>query len=204
MKKILIWVIMCLMGCGTATAQEYTKAERKEARKQAKANIQEGYLVKPGCSSLEAQYLRLNAMKNKVDDEGLPFYVMAMSATPGQNYDAARFQAIELAKGDIARQMESDITSLVKSKIGNVQTGPGAAVSVAETVGAVVSKVSQKMGRVIIAFEAYKILPNGNTEVLIHVAYSSKKAQEIIDASIREVLDNETDDLLEEIDKSNK
>lgn len=204
MKKVLIWVIMCLMACGTATAQEYTKAERKEARKQAKDYIKKGYLVKPGCSSLEAQYLRLNAMKNKMDEEGYPLYIVGSSSTPGQNYDAARFQAIELAKGEIVRQMETNITSLVESKMGNEQRGPGAAVSVTNTVGAIVGRVSKKIGRVIVAFEAYRILPNGNTEVTIHVAYSSKKAQEIVDASVREVLEMEADALLEEIEQTNK
>lgn len=204
MKKVFIWVIMCLMACGTATAQEYSKQARKEARKQAKANIKEGYLVKPGCSSLEAQYLRLNSMRQEKDEEGYPLYIMAMSATPGQNYDAARFQAIELAKAEIVRQMETSITSLVENELSNLQTGPGAAVSVAKTSGAVVARASKKIGRVIVAFEAYRILPNGNTEVLIHVAYSSKKAQEIVDASIREVLEAEAGALLEEIKQSNK
>lgn len=204
MKKFLIWAIMCLMACGTATAQEYTKAERKEARKQAKADIKAGYLVKPGCSSLEAQYLSFNAMKNKKDEEGYPLYIVGSGSTPGQNYDAARFQAIELAKADIVRQMETNITSLVESGIANEQKGPGAAVGVTKTVGAIVGRVSKKIGRVIVAFEAYKILPNGNTEVTIHVAYSSKKAQEIVDASVREVLEMEADALLEEIEQTNK
>lgn len=195
---------MCLMACGTVTAQEYSKQARKEARKQAKANIKEGYLVKPGCSSLEAQYLRLNAMREEKDEEGYPLYLWGESATPGQNYDAARFQAIELAKADIVRQMETNITALVESELSNEQRGPGAAVSVTKTVGAAVARASKKIGRVIVAFEAYRILPNGNTEVTIHVAYSSKKAQEIVDASIREVLEAETGALLEEIKQSNK
>lgn len=204
MKKIIFWTIMSFMVCGTITAQEFSKDERKEARKQAKRDAKDGFLVKPGCSSLEAQYLRLNAMRNQQDENGDPLYIMATSATPGQNYDAARFQAIELAKSEIVRQMESDITTSVDQTMGNEQKGPGEAVSVSKMVGAVNSRALQRIGRVIVAYEAYRILPNGNTEVVIHVAYSSKKAKELVDASVREVLELEGAELLEGIKQSDK
>lgn len=173
----------------------------KDARKQAKALAKEGWQVSPGTLPLEKQLDRVYQMQYEFDDDMYPRYIMGDAQSVGENYDAAKFQAVELAKINLASQIESEVTGLIDTDLDNAQLSAEEAASVAKTVAALKGFLTQKIGRVLTPVECYRTLPNKNKEVRVMIAYDSKKALEQAKASIREQLASESAELREKLDK---
>ena len=95
----------------------------------------------------------------------------------GQNYDAAKMQALELAKQNLAGQIQTEVTALIENTVSNKQLEPNEAASIVQSVSAGKSLISQSIGRVITIVEVYRTLPNKNKEVLVKIAYNSAMAK---------------------------
>lgn len=116
MKKIFAVAMMLLVAVSSMNAQdqkqilkerhEIAKLSKKElnsratksARKAAKTYVKEGWKVAPGALPLEKQLDRAYGMQYEYDDNAYPRYIMAEAMSIGENYDAAKMQALELAK----------------------------------------------------------------------------------------------------------
>lgn len=116
------------------------------------------------------------------------------------NYDAAKMQALELAKQNLAGQIESEINALIESTIANQQLSEEEAATVSKTVIASKNKISQKLGKVLNVMELYRELENKNKEVLVRIAYSSDTAFDIVKETIREELIDEGEELHKKLD----
>lgn len=180
--------------------KELTAKATKEAKKAAKAYARDGWEVSPGHLPLEKQLDRAYAMQYEFDESGYPLYLMSEAMSIGQNYDAAKFQAMELAKVQLAGQISSEIIGLVESTIGNEQMSQDEAASVMETVSASKNIISQKIGRVITVVECYRVLPNKNKEVRVQIAYNSKMAMESAKTAVKEELEKKGEDLHGKLD----
>ncbi len=219
MKKLLFLVVVSLLSFSVCNAQdskdivkerkeiaklskaELTAKATKEARKEAKALKKEGWTVAPGALPLEKQLDRSYMMQFEYDESLYPKYIMAEAMSIGENYDAAKMQAIELAKQNLAGQIQTEITALIENTVANEQLAAEQAASITQTVSASKNLISQSIGRVVPVMECYRTKSNKNKEVLVRLAYNSKMAMESAKNVIRKELEKKGDKLHEQLDK---
>lgn len=173
----------------------------KQAKKQAKQLKKQGWLT-TGSRSLEMQIDRELLMREDKDQQtGESFYFFGEAKSVGENYDAAKMQAQELAKMQIANQLGAEISALVENNTSNKQLSAGQAASITETVTECKSVINKKLGRTDIVLEYYRDLSTGNKEVYVEVAYSRQEAMEIAKSAIREQLEAKGDELGSQLDE---
>ena len=136
--------------------QELNSRATKAARQEAKRLKKDGWLVSPGALPMDKQLDKAYKMQFEYDDNAFPKYLMGEAMSTGQNYDAAKVQALELAKLNLAGQVQTEITALVENTVSNSQLDAGEASSIVETVNASKNVISQSLGRVIPVMECYR------------------------------------------------
>ena len=186
--------------------QKFTKSElnaraSREARKEARRLKREGWKVAPGHLPLEKQLDRSYQMQYEFEDNGMPKYLYADVMTIGENYDAAKFQALELAKLEIAGLAQTDVAALVESRVGNTSLSKEQAASISETVAASKNVIAKKMGRILTVVECYRTKNTKNQEVRLMVFYNAKMAAESAKAAIREELSKKGEELSNRLDQ---
>ena len=221
MKKILIATMaLFVMGgsvdCLAQSAKELVK-ERKElmkaskaelnekatkaARKEAKSLKKEGWEVAPGALPLEKQLDRSYMMQYEFDEDMFPKYLMGEAMSIGGNYDAAKMQALELAKQNLAGQIQTEVTALIENTVANEQLDAEQAASVTQSVMASKNLISQSIGRTITVMEVYRTLKNKNKEVLVRIAYNSEMAKKAALKAVKEDLEKKGDELHNQLDE---
>lgn len=219
MKKILLFAIFALVLCFMASAQttketikerkliarqshaELTARVAKEARKAAKTLKKEGWLVAPGQLPLEKQLDKAFNMKYEYEENGLPKYIIGEAKAVGGAYDAARMQAVNNAKIELAGLISTEVTALTESTVGNNQISSEDATSINEAVQAGKSLIVQKLGRTFVVTECYRQLNKKNVEVSVTIAYNEQMAMDMAKAVIRKNLEEKGKDLHEQLDK---
>jgi hypothetical protein len=218
MKRIL-FLIVCVLLMGsivsihadssTKERKEQTNTSKKElnskaskvARKEAKRLSKEGWTVAPGALPLEKQLDKSYLMQYQLDDDGLTQYIMAEAMSVGGNYDAAKMQSLELAKQNLAGQIQTEVTALIENTVANEQLDKGDAASITRSVMASKNLISQRIGRVVPVVETYRDTDNGNKEVLVRIAYSMDMAKTIAKNAVKEELEARGDSLHNKLDK---
>ncbi|MDR2086639.1 MAG: hypothetical protein LBP72_05630 [Dysgonamonadaceae bacterium] len=180
---------------------ELNKKSSKAARNEAKKFVKEGWLVSPGALPLDKQLDRSYLMQLEWDESGLyPKYFMSEAMSIGENYDAAKLQALELAKQNLAGQIQTEVIALIENTVANKQLAAEQAASITESVMASKNLISQSIGRVIPVVEAYRTKSDKNKEVLVRIAYNSQVAMEKAKKAIRQDLEEKGKDLHEQLD----
>lgn len=173
----------------------------KTARKEAKKLEKEGWTVSPGALPIEKQLDRSYMMQMEYDEDMFPKYLMGEAMSIGQNYDAARIQALELAKQNLAGQIQTEVTALIENTVANKQLEPEEAASVVQSISAGKSLISQSIGRVITVVEVYRSTSNRNKEVLVKIAYNAAMAKAAAKKAVKEDLEQKGEDLHEKLDE---
>lgn len=198
MQKIISLAMAALMVCSIANAQ--TKQIIKDAKKEAKSLKNDGWLVAPGSLPLERQFEDLYTMAREKDDSGMPKYILGDAMSPGKTYDAAKMQAIELAKTNLAGLIQTEVTALIESTVGNEQISSDDAESIVSTVRSNKSLIEQSIGRTITVVECYRKLANGTVEVTVRLAYPSDRALQSAKEVIKKKLEEKGEDLHKQLD----
>lgn len=180
---------------------ELTDRATKTARKEAKKLKKDHWVIAPGALPIDKQLDKSYLMQYEYDDAMFPKYIMAEGMSIGGNYDGARVQATELAKLNLAGQIQSEITALIENTVANEQLTAEEAATVTKSVIASKNSISQNLGRVIPVVEVYRTLKNKNKEVLVRLAYSSGMAKEVAKKAIRKDLENQGAELHGKLDK---
>lgn len=206
MKKLSLIVVLALSAIMMAScaSQNLTKDQKmatKSIKKEARKYEKEGWKVAIGKPKLELQLKEAYTKGLEVDEKGYEKFITGEAMTVGETYDAARFQAVNLAKLDLAGKIETEIAELIDTKLANEQLSQKQAASLAESAAASKNLVSQKLGRVITPIDVYRDLPNGNVEVRIMVFYSQDLAMDTFKQTMREDLEQKADDLSKQLDK---
>ena len=220
MKKLFVLamtMVMAFVGAASAQTQKEIRKERRQvekmttkelnskatkaARKEAKRLKKQGWIVSPGALPMDKQLDRVYLMQYEYDENLYPKYIMAEAMSIGENYDGAKTQALELAKQNLAGQVQTEITALIENTVANKQLAANEAASITETVLASKNLISQALGRVMPVMECYRILKNGNKEVLVRLAYNSDMAREAAKNVVRKELENKGEKLHEQLDK---
>lgn len=219
MKKIATIVMAALVAVSSLSAQtqkevikeakqmdRYTEQllnekATKAARKAAKQFKKEKWVVAPGHLPIEKQLDRSYKMQLEPANDGTQKWIGADAQSVGENYDAAKFQAMELVKINIAGQIQSEISALVETTVGNSQLPKEQAASITETVAASKNAIAAKLGRVIPVVECYREIAHKGKEVRVLAYYDKSSAMESAKQTIREELEKKGDKLHEQLDK---
>lgn len=181
------------------TKAELNERATKSARKAAKEYRKDDWKVAPGNLPIEKQLDRSYQMELQLDEKGYPKYVTGEAQSVGDTFDAALMQANELARINLAENIQKELTIIAESNIANSQEARMDATSVVETIMASKSLVEQKIGRVIPVVELYRELRAGRKEVRIVIAYGYEDAIAIAKEALREELKKKTEELQEEV-----
>jgi hypothetical protein len=214
---LLVGALLVVPVCVKAQTQKDINKERKEivkmskaelnekagkiARKEAKTYEKEGWMVTPGALPIEKQLDKSYLMQYEFDESYFPKYLMGEAMSIGENYDAAKMQALELAKQNLAGQIQTEVTALIENSVANNQMEAEQAASIVESVSASKNVISQSIGRVITVVEMYRTKKNKNKEVLVRIAYNSDMAKEAAKKAIRKDLEEKGNKLHEQLDK---
>ena len=179
MKLIKILMAVVLLGITTSTVYAQSDKElAKQAKKEAKQLQKEGWRVPVGGLPMEQQLLKAYKLQAETDMEQQPKYIFGQAMSGGTFYDAAKMQATELAKAELAGNISTNLTTLVTTKLENQQTGPQEGTSVSEIVQKGKSLVSQKLSMPITLVEIYRDRKEGGMEVQIRLAYDRQKVMQ--------------------------
>ncbi|WP_308398288.1 hypothetical protein [Prevotella sp.] len=152
-----------------ASKSELNEKATKTARKDAKKLKKEGWITVPGALPLEKQLDKSYMMQMEYDEDMYPKYLMGEAMSIGENYDAAKMQALELAKQNLAGQIQTEVTALIENSVANEQLANEDATSVTQSIMGAKNLISQSIGRTIIVMECYRVKTNKNKEVLGHM-----------------------------------
>lgn len=191
---ILLGLILCPLVC---SAQNLNK----QAKKEAKAFEKDGWEITPGALPLQVQFLNAYEMQTEKDDLGYPKFIIGEAMSIGENYDAAKMQALELAKLNLAGAIETELVTLVDNSVSNKQLSSEEAASITETVTANKNLISQNIGRVVTIAECYRTLKNKNKEVYVRIAYNAEMAKEAAKKAIRKDLEQKGTELQQKLDE---
>ncbi len=197
MKRFIL--CLCALTLMVSVADAQPKAS-KDARKEAKEFEKQGWVITPGKLPLERQFDRAYEMQYQTDDMGFPKFIMGEANTPGQTYDAAKFQALELAKLNLAGQLQTEVTALIETELANGQLSAEEAESIAETAANSKSMIAQSIGRVIPVVECYRKTSKG-VVVYVRIAYNMEMAKKATAAAMREKLEKKGEKLGKQLDK---
>lgn len=219
MKRSIVFALALAMAvpCTTlAQTQRELNKERKEVVKQSKKELnakvsratkkearrlqKDGWLVAPGALPLEKQLEKSYTMQYEYDESGYPLYIMAEAMSIGENYDGAKAQALELAKQNLAGQIQTEVTALIESTVANKQLAAEDAATIVQTVSASKNLISQSLGRLFPVVEVYRTKANKNKEVLVRLAYNEKMAREAVKRVIKQELEAKGQDLHKQLD----
>lgn len=211
MKQIVIAIALIVASSavipvfGQATAKEAEKDLNKKtmkiARKDAKRNKKDGFYVAPGALPMEKQLEKAYIKQNMEDEMGYPQYIVSSGNAVAETQTAARLQAVETAKLNLAGTISSNIVGLISISLGNEQLTREEAESLTNAVAASKNIISQELGRVIQLSEMYKDIGRDNIQCDVQIAYDSKTAMDVTKKAIHKKLEGQAEDLHKKLDE---
>ena len=197
-----------------ATRKEYRKIERHErflnrqvkdkairsARKEARKLAKQGYKAPVGKLPIDKKLEKAWQCQYEMDSNGYPFYFIATARTTGSNYSAAQMQAVNLAKLDLAGQIQTRVNQLIEAKVANDEISAESAASINSFVSASKNLISNTLGRVMILVEIYRVNEAGNNEVQVTLGYNSELATQEAIKAVQKSMTAEAGELMEELD----
>lgn len=181
--------------------KELEQKATKIARKEAKQLTKEGWKVAPGALPIEKQLDKSYLMQYQFDADGFPEYIFGEATSIGGNYDAAKMQALELAKQNLAGQIQTEVTALIENTVANEQMDQSDAASITRSVMASKNLISQSIGRVVPIVEIYRVVNGNQREVRVYIAYSKNMAKAAAKAAVKQDLEKRGDQLHGKLDQ---
>ena len=126
---------------------------------------------------------------------------MGEAISIGGNYDAAKMQALELAKQNLAGQIQTEVTALIENTVANEQISEDAAASVTRSIMSSKNLISQSIGRTLPVVELFRTLDNKNKEVMVRIAYNGEMAKKLAKETIRKKLAEEGKEMQKKLDE---
>lgn len=219
MRKLFVcaFAFLCLTANVTAQTVKDIRKERQEirkvskndlnekatkaARKDAKKLTKEGWITAPGALPLEKQLDKSYMMQMEYDEDMYPKYLMGEAMSIGENYDAAKMQALELAKQNLAGQIQTEVTALIENSVANKQLANEDAASLTQSIMGAKNLISQSIGRTITVMECYRVKSNKNKEVLVRIAYNGAMAKAAAKRAIQEELNKKSEEIHKKLDE---
>lgn len=182
-------------------SKQLNKKVMKKARKEAKKYRKSGFYVSPGSLPMDIQLENAWKKQMLIDEDGFPKFIVATGNSVAESQTAAKIQATETAKLELAGTITTNVAALIENNIANQQLNLEDAASVTKTVAASKNIIAQELGRVLPLFEVYKKIGKSNIEADIRLAYDSDVAYEVAKKVIRKSLEEQTEIMQEKLDK---
>ena len=207
-RRLTLLTFLCVLFFSNNTFSQSKKEATKElksrviksARKEAKQLKRDGYYVAPGDLPLDKQ-LENAWIKSLLEDEkGYPKYILATGNAVAETQAAAKLQANEIAKFELAGTIATSVAALIESNIANAQLNTEEAASVTEVTGAIKNVIAQEIGRIIPLLTTYKNIGK-NIEVVTRIAYDSEMANDAAKKVLRSELKEKTKIQHEKLEK---
>jgi hypothetical protein len=177
------------------------KTKLKLAKKEGKDLEKDDWYVSPGDLPLEKQLEKAYQKALQEDENGYPEYIIASGNAVAQTQSAAKMQAQEIAKLEIANQLSSQIAATIDNQIANNQLNQEDAATLQKMVAAAKNVISQKIGRTVKLVEMYRKLKNKNVECQVRVGYSMELARQAAISSMKEQLQADASIAADKLDK---
>jgi hypothetical protein len=171
-----------------------------EIKKETRDYEKQGYYVAIGAPSIERQLTNGLLKALETDEAGFPKYIVATGRSVGETQIAAKLQATETAKLELAGTLATNVAALIENNIANAQLNQEEATSVTKTVAAAKNMIAQEIGRIITLVEMYKDIDK-NIEANVRIAYNSEMAMEAAKKVVRKQLEAETNILQGKLEK---
>ena len=202
MKKlvsIIGMVVLATLVMMVTPTQAQTKQQKKDAKKETKRLTKAGYLTMglPLHQQIEEYYAK---MSEKVED-GMPKYLSETNMAVGNSFSAAKMEAINIAKTRLAGQIQTTVMAEAKISLGNSTLSSEDAASVTKALEKSTQLIAQKLSKVVIAQEYYKILNNKNYEVHVVLLYTTKNVKDMLIQDAKAELEKELKDFKPEHEK---
>ena len=198
---IILYCFLPVSVCTQYTAQQ-EKQIAKEAKKEAKRLKKEGWSAPAGNLPLERQLAQAYKLQAEVNNDMQPKYIFGQAISGGSFYDAAKMQATELARVDIAGKIESETTMLVDNLVGNKQLPNEEAASVTTLLAEGKTIISQKLGRMQPVLECYRVNKKTKVkEVLVRLSTKESSVREVVKAYLREEMEKKGAKMSDQLDK---
>ena len=183
------------------TKKEMKRKATKQARKEARKFKRDDWYVAPGALPMDKQIEKAWILQYEEDEDGYPLYLVAMGNSVAESQSAAKLQAIELAKLELAGVVQTNIVAIIENSVANNQLSREEAASVTKTVAASKNIIAQEIGRVITMFEIYREVGDANIECSLRIGYNSQMAYDTAKEAIKDQLEERTEELHKKLDK---
>ncbi len=205
MKKSILFllVISGLLATACSSSEGINNKDLKaikEARKQSRQMKKEGWNVAPGSLPLEKALEQSWTMLLERNDKGSRKYIDADGNAVAESKSAADLQALELAKLNMAGQLETEIAALIEASVANQQLTREEAASVTKVVAASKNMIKNTIGNVIPVYKAYREIGKDNVEVQLKIFYNFDDAVGTAKQVVRKKLTEETTILHDKLD----
>lgn len=205
MKKTMLFLVAMV---AIGMVQEAFAQEKKfklvkisrDTKREVKKLEKEGWKNLPGDMPIGQQLNSAWAKEAEVDDEGLPKWVVATGESVAEFQSTAEMQALELAKLNLVRLLESQMRSVVETEQANNRLDPKSAASISKTMEVATNKVSKKLSRVMPVVKMQREVKK-NTQIQVKIAYNYALARKAILDEMKLELQNESEDMRAKYDK---
>ncbi len=194
MKKISIilgMAFVALIMMASTPVDTPSRKDTKGAKKEAKRLTKEGFVTMG--LPLESQLASYYTMVREVNDEGEPKYLQESAIATANTYNTAEMEAKNVAKVRLAQQIQTMVLSEAKIYLANQQMSADEAASYSKALEKSTLMMAQKLNRVIIGQDYYRVLKNKNYEVHVVLLYDCKSVRNMILEDAREELKNDLD-----------
>jgi len=203
--KITFILLMAIIGFSVSaqttkdTKKQISEKSVKKARQEAKKYTNDGFYVAPGALPLDKQLENAWMKQYETDDKGLPKYIVESGNSVAESQTAAKLQATETAKLNLAGAITTSVAALIENNIANMQLNNADAASVTKTVAGAKNLIAQELGRTLPLVEIYKKIGK-NIEADVRLAYDYQNAIESAKKVIRKQLEEETKGIQDKLD----
>lgn len=204
-KPILAFAIFALAFIMTDDAfaqlkNKNVKAIRK-ARKEARQYKRDDWSVAAGALPMDMMFEKSWTYQLAESKPGRKKYIWADQTATGQTHAGAKMQAIELAKVDLASQIEAEIISLTEASVANQQLTRDEAQTIQKVVQGSKSIVTQTLTNVEPTVLIYKDIGDNNVQCKVMLFFDKEDTVEQAKKKIKKKLEEETEIIHDKLDK---
>ncbi len=206
--RILISVLVLLVTCFIAEAQMSNKELKKELKAKVERNCKrtakglkkEGWKEMPGKLPLEKQIQEGRYAELDEDEKGEKLYFTSTHRAIGGNYSAAKKIANDRARSELAAQVASTISELIKNKLSSTDYGEQDIETIDEFISANKNLVSVSLSGVYPIVEIFRERDK-KVEVQVMVKVNATNALNAAKNALYDKLYQQSVDLAKELDQ---
>lgn len=221
MKKSIIMMVLSIFMGTTAfaqTAKELAKQQKelneinmkllnskpsKDAKKQEKRLVKEGWLVPAGGKTIAKQITETQLLGEELmaDEVGNPMkrYIIRSSQAVAGSYNAGVATARSNAQLELAAMLETKVAAAMEEKISNQQTSAITVTTLEKFHERAKSIVDASLTNTRTVLSIYRLTPQNNYEVQVQLAFDIKELSARLKRNMQKALEMEGDEDLNDI-----